>query len=108
MNGDIPHMTNPLHGGSQNQQFVSRPPTPPTPPTPVVSNRSINPFLNWKTHELQEWLINNHANRQIVMHMHVKRDLALAALRLCNSEHNGVIPERPQFISTHHAHTDTR
>jgi len=99
------HTTNPLHGtalASKIRQSI-RPPPP-------SSSRSIkNPFLKWNTHELQEYLLNNHADKSAIVHMHMKRDLAIAALQMCQTQHDGIVPAKPTSqTDIHHSYNDTK
>jgi len=96
--------SNPIRHSNQRKQLTSFFPLS-LPPFPSAFP---SPFLSWKTHELQEYLITNQADKTIVMHMHMKRDLAVAALQLCNQYHQGQIPIKPNLHSTHHTHTDTQ
>tara|TARA_B100000795_G_C22371525_1_gene276298 strand:- start:125 stop:463 length:339 start_codon:yes stop_codon:yes gene_type:complete len=97
------HYENPIHGTSAAANRRN-PPPPSAPP-----NRRPNPFMKWKTHQLQEYLLASGADHSIVLHMHVKRDLAIAALQLCNQTQHGIIPSGPPPVKTiTHTHTDTK
>ena len=99
----IPDRVNPLHSHGLTTETKTRV------ATPVANRRSVNPFMKWTTHELQEYLMTSHnAESSIVLHMHLKRDLAVASLKLCNEHHNGCVPPRPKMKSTSHAHSDTK
>jgi hypothetical protein len=93
---------NPMHNRGQTTESKTRV------ATPVATRRSVNPFMQWSTHELQEYLMSNNAERAVVLHMHLKRDLAVAALKMCNEHHNGRVPPRPQMTDVHHEHSDTK
>lgn len=63
-----------------------------------VSQETVNPFLSWSVHELQELLMNNYHSPKIqakVMHTHLKHQLANLALHLCKAKFGGIVPAKP-------------